>query len=181
MGQPSTYADTFSSSLVTNVNPDIRITDKCIIDQVMSLFFIREMLEKKTILRYDNGLEEILNYLGSTIMSYLFNQLTFKQNVHPVDAAIEINVDRLVNSEEGLISSYQNLVNDGCVVPMTPLQATFYEGSQSMDDWKGYSAFGALANPTFNKILLSVCPSIDSESKRNFIMVVRNSSYLKSS
>jgi hypothetical protein len=175
----ASYEDAFSVTAVVNDDVNITISDKNIIDMIFSLFLIADT----PYIDNDEYMGIVNNYIGTTLHSYVKDQMMVKEGISLKELKIELSISRITNNSKDLHSNFIRHVNKGFIVPISTLQFMFFDKKMYdviVEDWSPIIAITALANPSLNEALHSLMPMSTLKDKRNFKSVCRVRSYLNS-
>lgn len=128
--------------------------------------------------RVEGGLvSDIVKYVGTCIYhhtNYMTKQAT---NSQVVKIDMEVTIRRQIKNED-LIPLFRSYVEDGRIIPLSPIQFLFYLSDVDLALWGEYIMYSSLINIRMNPSLISCMPRTAIINKTNFVKYARSRDWL---
>lgn len=172
----------FTSRMIVNGEIYLDFSDSTIFNSLSSLIYIDHLGIESDNISESTQIQELLIYIGAMIQHFAISK------IHPSDSKIKdiicnINIDKFkdLRNPDQLHQFYKRLVNQGDIVPITPVQFDYYFYENTIKSFSEYSVLSSISNVTINSDLHTVLPYMDKTSRINFRNYARNRSLLSSS
>lgn len=121
-----------------------------------------ELLGSLFLLEYksdnDATIRELQQYISTSLYHYFKSQINLIVGANITEFDFKVDISRKYSSEQ-LRSKYIDFVDEGHIVPLTPLQIYHYLDGIDWDKWSEYAAYASFVNIRVNNILRSCLPS----------------------
>lgn len=174
-GTSSDFHEAFLSVAVVNEDFVFHLTDKSVLDMLISLFFISDMKLSKP------DIQIIINYVCTVLFRFVQQSMYVKTGIRISKADMNISLSRNPNAvtQSQLFDIFSKFINDGHIVPISPMHYHYFENENfDQNKWLPFLFWAAIGNAHINDELWHFLPSIDRESKNNFRLIARNKELL---
>jgi len=160
--EQDSYQESYIISLSHNSGFEFTVEDKCIVDMISFFLYIRDL----DIIEED--LKLLARYAATIIQAYVVSQMYIKSGIRLSHLDCEIIIDKKKVDKDTLHDIFVNGVDEGEIIPISPLHYMYYFGYTDLEDWKKFILYPAISNLNQNRNLLSVAPYMTQESRTNF-------------
>jgi hypothetical protein len=118
-----------------------------------------------------NSMDGYCAYISSALYQFVSSKVASERTSVIKKIKFTINLQPNISTNYESNSKFKEMVNKGSIVPISPLQILRYLGHYDVEVWRKYVFCSALVGMNLNPIVLTVMPSIASNSKRNMILI----------
>lgn len=119
----------------------------------------------------DKPMKGYCAYLSAVLYQFVYQRVASERTsvIKKIDFTIKLTPH--IRSKSDSDNCYNDMVDRGAIVPISPLQILRYLGFYNMDVWRKYVFCSALVGMNLNPIILTVMPMMPSNSKRNMVLL----------
>lgn len=167
----TTYIEGFTMNLVVNDDINITIHDRIVVDCLMGIMHYYPIISGE---EHREQLDQMISFVSTVIHFYIKSIPIIKQGVKIKSVEFKVEMVRTDNDQDSLTKKFQDFVNRGLIIPMSPLQFSLYLGKTIPESWTKIIGLTSLSTPYASDNLRTVIPHMDRESKSLFSRILRD-------